>query len=490
MRMKLSTTDCPTACLFSPIAFSRESLITITGNGTAPASSPRRRSPPEVVSSVPPMRVAAVPRATMPAARSAPLSSRMSGAASRTGGHVRVVLLERVVAGAEHGHAGGAQVRHDVVLRRAVVAGRDDLGSAGREGLEQHRGLGLEVQRHADAAALEGTRGGERRRGCRRAGACGSGSSRRGRRRGPRDRVSVVVVLMLGIVSHMKVVFIYAIRLGSRHAPQDHPRLRSRPRRRGRAAARPRQPRDRPGRRHDRHGQRDDRAHDLQRALHRAGRGHHRRAVRARAPRGRWSGRSRRPRASTASRGSTARPCPSRRIELDPRPAAQFIIDTIMAAEPGEITLVPTGALTNIALAARLEPRIVPRVREVVLMGGGAHVGNWSAVARVQHRDRPGGGIHRLRRVVAGDHDRPRPHPPGARDPGCRGRHRRGRHRPGALRPRAHGVLRPQLQGRAGLRPPARARPVRRRLRHRPDADAHRARADLDRAHRRATRSG
>jgi purine nucleosidase len=72
---------------------------------------------------------------------------------------------------------------------------------------------------------------------------------------------------------------------------------------------------------------------------------------------------------------------PEPAIELDPRPAAQFIIDTIMAAEPGEITLVPTGALTNIALAARLEPPIVPRVREVVLMGGGAHVGNWSAVA-------------------------------------------------------------------------------------------------------------
>jgi purine nucleosidase len=52
-----------------------------------------------------------------------------------------------------------------------------------------------------------------------------------------------------------------------------------------------------------------------------------------------------------------------------------------MASEPGSITLVPTGALTNIALAARLEPRIVDRVREVVLMGGGAHVGNWSAVA-------------------------------------------------------------------------------------------------------------
>ena len=72
---------------------------------------------------------------------------------------------------------------------------------------------------------------------------------------------------------------------------------------------------------------------------------------------------------------------PEPTLRLDPRPAAQFIVDTIMAAEPGSITLVPTGGLTNIALAARLEPRIIPRVKEVVLMGGGAREGNWSAVA-------------------------------------------------------------------------------------------------------------
>ena len=67
--------------------------------------------------------------------------------------------------------------------------------------------------------------------------------------------------------------------------------------------------------------------------------------------------------------------------ELDGRHAVDLIIDPIMASEPGEITLVPTGGLTNIALAARKEPRIVSRVREVVLMGGGFHVGNWSATA-------------------------------------------------------------------------------------------------------------
>lgn len=68
-------------------------------------------------------------------------------------------------------------------------------------------------------------------------------------------------------------------------------------------------------------------------------------------------------------------------IELDPRHAVDFIIDTVMASEPGEITLVPTGALTNIAMAARKEPRIVERVNQVVLMGGGVNVGNWSATS-------------------------------------------------------------------------------------------------------------
>lgn len=72
---------------------------------------------------------------------------------------------------------------------------------------------------------------------------------------------------------------------------------------------------------------------------------------------------------------------PEPNIDLDPRSGVQVIIDTIMQNPPKTITLVPTGALTNIALAARLEPRIVERVKEVVLMGGGYHTGNWSAVA-------------------------------------------------------------------------------------------------------------
>jgi inosine-uridine nucleoside N-ribohydrolase len=57
----------------------------------------------------------------------------------------------------------------------------------------------------------------------------------------------------------------------------------------------------------------------------------------------------------------------------DARNAAQFIVDTVMA-DPGQVTLVPIGPLTNIALALALEPRIVDNVAEVVVMGGAATV--------------------------------------------------------------------------------------------------------------------
>lgn len=61
--------------------------------------------------------------------------------------------------------------------------------------------------------------------------------------------------------------------------------------------------------------------------------------------------------------------------------AALYIVDTVMAAPPDTITLVGTGPLTNLALAARLEPRIADRVHEVVVMGGGYHQGNKTPVA-------------------------------------------------------------------------------------------------------------
>ena len=88
------------------------------------------------------------------------------------------------------------------------------------------------------------------------------------------------------------------------------------------------------------------------------------------------------PATSTASPGSTARCCPSpTRLPLDPRHAVDLIIDTVLAHPPGTVTLVPTGPLTNIALAVRKEPRIVERVAEVVLMGGAYARGNRTPVS-------------------------------------------------------------------------------------------------------------
>lgn len=63
------------------------------------------------------------------------------------------------------------------------------------------------------------------------------------------------------------------------------------------------------------------------------------------------------------------------RAPLQAAHAVDFIIDTLLAAGADEITLVPTGPLTNIAAAMQREPRILPRIREVVLMGGALREG-------------------------------------------------------------------------------------------------------------------
>src|ERR1700712_4910045 len=54
---------------------------------------------------------------------------------------------------------------------------------------------------------------------------------------------------------------------------------------------------------------------------------------------------------------------------LDPRPAHQFIIDTIRAL-PGKVTLIAVGPLTNLALALQADPDIAGLVKQVVIMGG------------------------------------------------------------------------------------------------------------------------
>ena len=55
--------------------------------------------------------------------------------------------------------------------------------------------------------------------------------------------------------------------------------------------------------------------------------------------------------------------------------AVDWLIDILLASD-GDIILVPIGPLTNIAMAMRKEPRIIEKVQELVIMGGGHEVGN------------------------------------------------------------------------------------------------------------------
>ena len=58
-------------------------------------------------------------------------------------------------------------------------------------------------------------------------------------------------------------------------------------------------------------------------------------------------------------------------ITLQPRYAPDFLVETILKEDEKTVTLCPIGPLTNIALALKLEPKIAPRIKQIVLMGGG-----------------------------------------------------------------------------------------------------------------------
>ena len=67
--------------------------------------------------------------------------------------------------------------------------------------------------------------------------------------------------------------------------------------------------------------------------------------------------------------------------KVKPRPgrAADFIIETIRS-NPGEVILYAAGPLTNIALAVRMDPGIVPLTKAIYIMGGSSAGGpelNW-----------------------------------------------------------------------------------------------------------------
>lgn len=79
---------------------------------------------------------------------------------------------------------------------------------------------------------------------------------------------------------------------------------------------------------------------------------------------------------------SGTRPVPDRR-------AVDFLISRI-GAQPGELTIVALGPLTNLALAVSVEPRLARWVREVIIMGGAvATRGNATPVAEANINNDP-----------------------------------------------------------------------------------------------------
>ncbi|HET6238324.1 MAG TPA: nucleoside hydrolase [Acetobacteraceae bacterium] len=65
----------------------------------------------------------------------------------------------------------------------------------------------------------------------------------------------------------------------------------------------------------------------------------------------------------------------------EPGHAVAAIIRLLRAAEPGSVTLAALGPLTNVAMALRLAPDIVPAIARVVVMGGALGLGNMTPAA-------------------------------------------------------------------------------------------------------------
>ena len=73
---------------------------------------------------------------------------------------------------------------------------------------------------------------------------------------------------------------------------------------------------------------------------------------------------------------------PDPTIPLQDQHGVDYIIETVMNAEPKTITLCALGPLTNIGMALVKEPRIAERIQEIVLMGGAYfEVGNITPAA-------------------------------------------------------------------------------------------------------------
>ncbi|MDZ7679189.1 MAG: nucleoside hydrolase [Acidimicrobiales bacterium] len=94
--------------------------------------------------------------------------------------------------------------------------------------------------------------------------------------------------------------------------------------------------------------------------------------------------------------GDTDLPGPSRR-SAPGRPAAELLADTV-TSNPGEVTIVAIGPLTNLAIALDHAPGLADSVRQVVVMGGAWNCGgNVTAAAEANLHSDP----HAAARVLA-----------------------------------------------------------------------------------------
>lgn len=66
---------------------------------------------------------------------------------------------------------------------------------------------------------------------------------------------------------------------------------------------------------------------------------------------------------------------PEPTVDVAEEHAVDFIVRSLRDAEPGELSLVTLGPLTNVALALARAPEIVPKIREIVMVIGSLHEG-------------------------------------------------------------------------------------------------------------------
>ncbi len=73
---------------------------------------------------------------------------------------------------------------------------------------------------------------------------------------------------------------------------------------------------------------------------------------------------------------------PAPKTALQTRHGVDYIIDTLMTAEPKTVTLCTLGPLTNIGMALVKQPEIADRIAEIIMMGGAYfEVGNITPAA-------------------------------------------------------------------------------------------------------------